>query len=416
MTNPDVLIAGGGLAGLCCALHLHRRGLRPVILEASDDVGGRVRTDEVDGFRLDRGFQVLLTAYPESRALLDYGKLDLRPFYPGALVRFGGRFYRMPDPARRPLEAFGAVLSPVGTVRDKLRVGSLRRHLQMNSLKDLFAQPEKTTLGFLREEGFSSSIIDRFFRPFFGGVFLDPGLATSSRMFTFLFRMFSEGDTAVPATGMGEIPRQLASALPEEAIRTNARVVSAEPGQVRLESGETLEAQAIVLAVEGPEAARLRPEIAPPASRAATCLYFAADRPPVREPILILNGEGHGPINNLHRATALSPALAPPGKELISATVLGLPEQDDSSLEFAVRNQLDGWFGPEVRSWQLLRVYRIAHAQPDQAPPALEPPQRPIRIHPGLYVCGDHRDTASIHGAMVSGRRAAEAIAQDLAS
>lgn len=413
MTN-DVLIVGAGLAGLCCARELHRRGVRFKLLEAADGVGGRIRTDVVDGFRLDRGFQVFLTSYPEAQQVLYYPALRLKPFLPGALVRVGGKFHTLADPWRRPVAAIRSLLAPVGSFADKLRVARLRSRALKGSVADRFCDPETTTLEALKASGFSDAMIDRFFRPFLGGIFLEPELRTSSRMFQFVFRMFSRGEACLPAEGLEAIPRQLAAGLPPESIRLGVRVDKVRPDSVRLDTGEELGARAVVVATEGASAARLLGDEIPAAAQGVTCLYFAAPRPPVEQPVLVLNGEGRGPVNNLCVPTAVAPTYGPAGASLVSATVLGTPPDDDR-LRTEVREQLAGWFGPVVNDWRHLRTYRIPYALPRQAPPALAEPERPVRWRPGVYVCGDHRDNASINGAMVSGRRAAEALSADLA-
>lgn len=198
-----VVVIDGGLAGLTCARHLHAAGIPVQVLEASDQAGGRVRTDRSDGFLLDRGFQVLLTAYREAQRELDYAALDLKPLLPGALIRVGGRFHRVVDPWRRPLEAVLNALAPVGSLADKERVARPRRRILPGTPDDLWARPEQRTRDLLADEGFSEQMMERFFQPFFGGVLFDSELATSSRMFEFTFRMFALGDSAVPAAGMG---------------------------------------------------------------------------------------------------------------------------------------------------------------------------------------------------------------------
>ncbi|VTT96501.1 amine oxidase : Amine oxidase OS=Cystobacter violaceus Cb vi76 GN=Q664_38845 PE=4 SV=1: Amino_oxidase [Gemmataceae bacterium] len=413
MTN-EVVIVGAGLAGLCCARELHHRGIRFRLLDAADGVGGRVRTDVVDGFRLDRGFQVFLTSYPEAQKVLDYPALRLTPFRPGALVRAAGAFHTLTDPWRRPVAAVRSLLAPVGSLADKLRVARLRSRALTGSVADRFREPETTTLDALKGNGFSAAMIDRFFRPFLGGIFLEPELSTSSRMFQFVFRMFSVGEACLPAEGMEAIPRQLAAGLPPESIRLGACVEQVRPDAVRLDTGEELGARAVVVATEGPAAARLLGGDAPTAAQGVTCLYFAAPRPPVDQPVLVLNGEGRGPVNNLCVPTAVAPTYGPAGSSLVSATVLGTPPDEDR-LRAEVREQLAVWFGSAVDDWRHLRTYRIPYALPRQVPPALAEPERPVRWQPGVYVCGDHRDNASINGSMVSGRRAAEAVAADLA-
>jgi len=409
----DVIIIGSGLAGLCCAIRLQQRGVRFLLLETSDGVGGRIRTDFVDGFRLDRGFQVFLTSYPEAKKSLDYEALQLRPLLPGALVRQGGKFHLLADPWRRPLAAMRSLFSPIGSLTDKLLVAQLRSRSLKGSVEDRFRDPETTTLRALQDFGFSTSIIDRFFRPFLGGIFLDPELQTSSRMFHFVFRMFSLGSVCLPAEGMEAIPRQLASALPLSSIRLGARVVRVQSGSVCLESGEQLNARAVVVAADGAVAAQLLGDAISSAGQGVTCLYFAAQSPPIEQPILVLNGERRGPVNNLCVPTLVAPSYGPGDASLVSATVLGIPKNADRLLT-EVREQLGDWFGPAVKAWHHLRTYRIPYALPRQIPPALDTPERSVRWQPGIYVCGDHRDNASIQGAMVSGHRAAEAVLEDL--
>jgi len=412
-TNPDVLIIGAGLAGLSCARHLADSGVSFQIVEASNDIGGRVRTDEHEGFLLDRGFQVLLTAYPEAQRTLDYHALDLKMFTPGALSWFAGRMNQLIDPWRTPGGWGAAFKSDFGTFWDKFRVARLRSRLRRSSIEQLFQDPESSASDALISAGFSDEFIHRFFRPFFGGILLDSELKSSSRMFEFIFKMLSEGDIAVPARGMGAIPAQIASHLPDNSIRLNAHADSLHENELSLAGGEVLTARAIVVAADGPSAAHLVGE-AEPASRSVTCFYYSADEPPVPNPTIVLNGDGAGPVNNFAVMSQVAPSYAPSGKSLVAVSVLGTQQLTEQQLGGFIIAQMKNWFGPVARSWRYLKSYRIPHAQPQQFPGALEPPQRPVRIRPGIYLCGDHRDNASIHGAMVSGRRAAEAVLADL--
>lgn len=411
--KQDVVIVGAGLSGLCCARELQKQGFRFVLLESSDRIGGRIRTDWVEGFRLDRGFQVFLTSYPEAKRTLDYESLQLKPFLPGALVRYDGRFHELTDPWRRPFAAVRSLWSPIGSLADKLRVASLRRQSLRGTIEDRFRDPETTSLQRLQNSGFSASMIDRFFKPFLGGIFLDSQLQTSSRMLHFVFRMFSTGEACLPAEGMEAIPQQLASALPADCMRMGAKVVQVRPGRVTLTTGEEISGKAIVVATEGPAAGDLLNDMIPLPGQGVTCLYFSARLPPIDKPILVLNGEGRGPVNNLCVPTIAAPSYGPIDRSLISVTSLKIAN-DTEQLRAEVLEQLGEWFGDTVADWNHLRTYSIPYALPSQVPPALSVPERPILWEPGIYVCGDHRDNASIQGAMVSGRRAAEVVMQDL--
>lgn len=435
MSEPPVLIVGAGLAGLSCARHLQSRGIACRVLEADDAVGGRARTDVVDGFRLDRGFQVFLTAYPDARRLLDYDTLGLGHFEPGALIRHGGRLHRFSDPWRRPRHTLATALSPVATLADKLRVAKLRRDVCRGTLASLNHHADSTTLDYLVARGFSERIIDRFFKPFLGGVFLDGELATSSRVFEFVFRMFAQGSATLPAAGLGALAEQLAAGLPDEAVQLGTRVESVSATGV-VAAGEAIEASAVVIATDRTGAWRLGADNSAGDNSddwsGTTCFYFAADKPPVSEPILVLNGEGQGPVNTLCVPSLVAPSYAPVGSHLVSVSVIGAGtgagtgnagshgaargdhSEDDADLRESVVAQLASWFGEGVAGWRRLRAYRVPRALPTQSVGALDPVEKPPTTSDGLFRCGDYLDTASIQGAMASGRRAAAAVADRL--
>ncbi len=411
--GPPVVIVGAGLAGLACAWELQQQNIPYRIFEASDGPGGRVRTDSVDGFLLDRGFQVYLTAYPEGQRVLDANALQFRRFLPGALIRYRGRFHRVMDPWRQPFAALASLLNPVGSMADKLRVARLRAASLSGSVDDLLNRPETTSLECLRAYGFSDSMIERFFRPFFAGIMLDSTLTVSSRMLEFVFRMMATGDTVLPANGMGAIPRFLAGRLPAATLEFNRRVLALTPQSVLLEGGESVAARAVVVATDGPTAGRLLPDLPAVSSRPVTCLYFAWDAPlPIKEPIIAFDGQAEGLIHNLCFPSLVAPSYAPPGRHLLGVTVLGLPNLSDPELTATVRRQLLAWFGPDAESATLLRIYRLAHAHPVPHPPGVF--ARPPRHPSGVWLTGDHCFFPSIQAALVHGRRSAEALASSL--
>jgi phytoene dehydrogenase-like protein len=412
--NDRVIIVGAGIAGLSCARRLHAAGIPFCILESSDRIGGRVKTDRIDGFLLDHGFQVLQDAYPEARRQLDYEALHLHRFAPGVIIRADGQFHRLADPRRMPQYLRETLRAPIGSFSDRLKLVQLSRRVSRGSLSDLFQQPDMLTMDFLRAAGFSETMIGRFFKPFFSGVCLDPHIHVSSNFFQFVFRMFVKGEATLPAQGMAAIPKQLAAGFPADAVRTGMRVASVGEGQVRLESGDELQAQAVVVATEGPEAARLLGTGETIASRPATCVYYDADRPPIKEPFLVLNADGSGPVHSLSVPSLVAPTYAPAGQALISVVVLGHQDMGDDVLEEEVRRQLTDWYGAAVDAWRFIKMYRSRHAFSDQVPPMHNPTVPAGKIGENIYVCGEYRSAPSTQWAMVSGRQAAEALIADL--
>ena len=407
-TRVDAVVVGAGLAGLAAARQIKSRGRSVIVIEAQDGVGGRVRTDKVDGFLLDRGFQVLLTAYPELKTQIDMSALDLKMFSSGALVMRDGKPSVVTDPFREPKRAAATVFAPIGSLTDKLRVAALRWRVMHRNEDKILNSADISTVVALRGLGFSTKMIDRFFRPLFGGIQLDPELRTSRRMFEIIFKYLSEGQSALPTNGMSAIPEQMAKHLGAENIFLNTRVTNIESGFVST-ANTRIETKAVVVATDQPSASELlrTSEIT---SRVAGCVYFSADAPPTHEKFVVLDGTGQGPVFNAAVLSNIAPSYAPPGKHLI---VAALPVIITGDLEEMSRNQLRTWWGPQVDGWSLIKTYRITHAGPEQLPPFN--PKQNVSLGNGLFVCGDHRDTGSIQGALYSGRRCGEAVLTSLA-
>ncbi|KAB5521057.1 hypothetical protein DKX38_025376 [Salix brachista] len=429
--KTGVIVIGAGLAGLAAATRLNSQNIPFVLLEASDAVGGRVRTDVVDGFLLDRGFQIFITAYPEAQKLLDYQALELQKFYSGARIYFDGQFHTVADPLCHFFDSVKSLTNPIGSVIDKLLIALTRIQVLGKSDDEITRADEVPTIDLLKKIGFSDSIVERFFQPFYGGIFFDRDLGTTSRLFDFIFKCLALGDNTLPAKGIGAIPNQLASKLPPDSILLNTRVVSVGLDKdqttpmpfVRLENGDVLQSElGVIVAIEEPHVNELLAEtnvIEPVQSkrpaRSTVCLYFSADRDgiPVRDPVLFLNGSGKGIVNNMFFATNVAPSYGPLGKALVSVSLIGLfDDRSDADLIDEVVLELSGWFGGSVvGSWKHMRTYRIGYAQPNQCPPT-DLMKNP-KIGPGLYLCGDHLTSATFDGALASGRRAAEALLRD---
>jgi phytoene dehydrogenase-like protein len=417
MTGATVAIAGGGLAGLVAARNLAEAGIDVRLFEANDDVGGRVRTRERDGFRLDRGFQVLFTAYPAVRRELDLDALDLRRFDPGATIARPGRRSVLADPFRDPGSLLASALNREVTLGDKLRTLALRREFRGADLDSLDAD-EQSIREALRDRGFSTAFLEHFAAPFYGGITLDRSLSnTSAFVFAYTFAALSRGATAVPAEGMGAIPAQLA----ERARAAGARIetgrevtdVSASDGDdtsrgvVLSIGGETVDADAVIVATDPPTARDLTGvDAIPTAGRGCVTQYLSVPRERALDGSrrLVLNPTEEGP-NQVAPLSSVAPEYAPDGRSLLSATYLGSPGAGDAELVERTRETLESWY-PERDFGAMAHRHtdRIAFAQFDQPPgfratlPDVDAPGG------GIFLAGDYTRWSSIQGAMASGR------------
>lgn len=400
----SVVVVGAGLAGLAAAVTLSDRGNDVTVLEASDGVGGRVRTDAVDGYLLDRGFQILLTAYPVAQRVFDYDALDLRRFDAGSFVQLDSGRVLVGDPLRRPGDLLETVQAPVGSLLDKTRLLQWRRSVMAGTVDDLWRRSECTTAARFSDLKFSDAFVDQFLRPLFAGITLDPDLLVTSRFTEFVFRMLGSGFGAVPLNGMGELGNQLADRLPAESIRLSTPVESVDATFVTTAGGEVIEADAVIVATDMGSSSNL---VSTPSFEwnGVTTHWFSSDAAPFEERLLFLNGTREGPVNNVAVMSNVSPKYAPPGKHLTAVSIPGPPDAG-ADLE-AIHSQLRGWFGGAVGDWELLRSDVIAHAQPRHLPGEDVPAKS--RLDSDVFVAGDHRYNPSINGALQSGRSAARA-------
>ncbi|MHC1561761.1 NAD(P)/FAD-dependent oxidoreductase [Actinomycetospora sp. C-140] len=400
----DVVVVGAGLAGLRAARTVARAGRSVIVCEAGDGVGGRVRTDVVDGFLVDRGFQILNTSYPALRTEIDLDALDLRRFVPGAAVRDAdGRLHRLADPRRVPSWAPRTAADRLLGARAKARIAALSlRSLVVPPARQARA-PERTTAEELAHWGLGGTPTEAFLRPFLAGVLGDRDLETSSRVFSLFWRSFARGDLTLPSRGIGAVPAQLAARLPAGTVLTDTPVERVAPGLVETPHGR-VRAGAVIVATEGTDAAALLGDRLPtPRTFALTTHLHVTAEPPTRQALLHLDGTG-GPIVNTVVLTAAAPSYSPDHRHLVASTVLGpdpLPEPE-------LRRELARLWGRPVGAWDELATVRVPRALPATTPPTPEGLRRAVDLGDGLFVAGDHRDTPSVQGALVSGRRTAQ--------
>ena len=417
----EVAIVGGGLAGLVAARHLADAGLDVTLFERREELGGRVRSRVVDGYTLDRGFQVMFTAYPAVRRELDLDALDLRAFSPGATIARPDHRSTLADPFRDPGALVESALNTDVSIGDKIRTLRLRRALADEDPETLFDGPDETIREYLERWGFSERYLENFVAPFYGGITLDRSLSTDAGVFRYTFAMLSRGKTAVPADGMGAVSEQLAARAREAGatLKTDAAVdvVEGNGGEVTVAAGgETVTADAAVIAAD-PETARELTGVAaiPTGSRSCVTQYFALNERALDTGMrIVLNAGGDRP-NTVAPLSTVAPEYAPDGRMLLGATTLGTPDASDADLATRTRDALATWY-PEHRfdDLELVATDRIEFAQFDQPRgfrddlPAVDAPEGPV------FLAGDYTNWSSIQGAMKSGRVAAEAAREEL--
>ena len=400
-SKADVVVVGAGLSGLAAAVRLQESGLDVVVLERSDGVGGRVRTDVVDGFRLDRGFQLLNPAYPEAKQALDLAALELQPFVAGVVACAGEKRWALGDPLRLPSSIPHTLTAPVGTVKEKLAFGAWAARLGLGSADLIRDSPDRPLVEELRARGMGDGLLEKVLRPFLSGVLADQGLASSQRMASMLLRSFVRGTPSVPALGMQAMPDQLAARLAPGSVHLGTEVSAARSGRVETAAG-AVAAPAVVVAVGGEAAAGLG--VPGATTRSLTTWWYAAEQPPSDRAVLHVDSERRGPLASTVVMTNAAAAYSSDGRALVAATAVGaVGDQQDEA-----RRHAGLLYGVDPSGWQLLRTDVVEHALP--AHPAGQPLAQEVDLGDGRFVCGDHRDTPSIQGALVSGRRAAAAV------
>lgn len=403
----DVLVVGAGVAGLACARDLLDEGVGVRVLEAADEVGGRMRSDLVDGFVVDRGFQVFNTSYPQVRRRLALKDLRLRPFTPGVLVHTPTGKVRFSDPTRRPRTLPDLLPGRFAGARDLAALGLLSAQDMLLPPRTLKRRTDTTTRTALAQAGVSDALVERFFRPFLSGVFLEDELVTSGRVFHLVWRSMLRGTQCLPTDGIGAVPRALAAALPPGTVRLETAVERVTDAGVVTASGKEVAARAVVVATGPGPLATLLPDVDLPPYRVVTTYFHVAPRSPLGEPTLLVDTRRR--FLNTCVLTDVVPAYGPDGHALIATSVLG---DDSEGREKEVREALGEAYDAATEDWDVLAVRTVKDALPAMPPP--QPLTRSTRVGPGRYVCGDHRATGSVQGAMASGARAAREVLRDL--
>lgn len=402
----DIIIIGAGLSGLAAAQILDEYNLNVLVLDKSDRAGGRVKTDELNGFLLDHGFQVYLTAYPEGKRFLDYNALDLKVFESGATCFSKGEKFTVRN-GNGLLNKIRTGITPVGSFKDKLKVNKLKNRLSKISLEDMFNEPEMPTIDYLKKQGFSDKMINRFFKPFFGGIFLESELQTSSRMFEFVFKILAKEYAAVPAKGMEQIPKQLKNKLKKTQFRFNTQVEKIINGDVILANNERLTAKQIIVATHPGDMMDNHTDELDWVGNST--YYFSADKAPLKANRIAINYNAQSMVNSMTVLNQAVPAYAPKGKNLISVALKGISSESVENTSALIKSELGLSFGHEVSQWEFIKNYDIHHALPKPRQTAYEFPFEECRLTDQVYLAGDYLLNGSINAALKSGEMAAKA-------
>jgi protoporphyrinogen oxidase len=405
-------IIGAGISGLIAARVLEDSGFNPVVIEATDRAGGRVKTDILNGFQLDHGFQVLLTSYPAAQKYLDFEALDLQLFLPGASIFKGKKQKIIGDPLRDLSLLFPTLLSGIGSLSDKLRILKLNNYLKKKSLSAIFLDPEQSTFSYLKAYGFSTKIISEFFKPFFSGIFLETQLETSSRMFEFIYKMFGEGDASIPKAGIEAIPVQLLQNLKHTTFEYTTKVASIKDGEVVLENGTKLESHFTIVATE---ASSLISNLRNQATQWKSCdtLYFETDKRVIQDKLIGLIAAEGTLINNIFYPTSLQTA-SESSKELLSVTVIDNQNLSKEMLIEEVKKELSEHCG--IDSCQFIKQYTIPMALPQLENLKYEMLASETRLTTSVFLAGDTQLNGSLNAAMISGERAALGVVEAIST
>ena len=403
-------IIGAGISGLIAAQILENHGYHPTIVEASGTVGGRVKSDIVNDYILDHGFQVLLTSYPAAKKYLNYDALELQKFLPGATIFKEGKQQTIGDPLRSFSLLFPTLFASIGNFSDKTKILKLNALLKKKKIAKIFKDDEKTTLQYLQDFGFSEAIISDFFKPFFSGIFLEPNLKTSSRMFEFVYKMFGDGLAVLPKAGIKEIPNQLKNNLKNTKFQFNSPVKEVKDNLIILQNDEKIESHITIVAAE---ASQLISNLKNQETEWKSCdtFYFETRTRVIKNPIIGLIADESALINNIFYHTSLAPSTKG-GKELLSVTVVKKHSLSKLDLILKVTEELKSLCN--IDAVNFLKHYRIQKALPKLSNLQYEISSSETKLKSTIFLAGDQLLNGSLNAAMISGERAALGVIQTL--
>lgn len=396
--SPQICIVGAGISGLIAAYELEQAGYSPVIFEKSNAAGGRVRTIHVDGYDLDIGFQVLLSAYPLAKKYLDYERLELTKLASGAQILVGGKQLLIGDPQRDLSVLLPTIFSSIGTLGDKVKILGLNRKLKKKSITEIFDSEETSTLEYLKSYGFSQKVIDRFFKPFFSGIFLEPDLRTSSRMFEFVYKMFGEGEATIPAAGIGAISEQLVSKLTRTQLHFNKEVEQLTHKHVHLSDGTSIPHDGVIVTSNASDLIQnLNDE--PTRWKSCMCLYFKIDTTTIPQGTISLVADGGRLSNNAYAYRAKDGTL------ILSITTLNFRDRSQAEVVSEIENEIRIYFG--VKESTFIHAFTIEQALPDLQHLRMSTEPSSSQLTENIFLAGDVLYNGSLNAAMESGRLAA---------
>ena len=405
-SKVQVNIVGAGISGLIAALVLEEQGYSVTIYEQTDKAGGRVKTDYIDGYTMDHGFQVLLDAYPLARKYLDVKALHLQAFLPGAVIFKKGGQHTLGDPLRNLSLLVPTLFSGIGTFTDKLKILELNQELKRTDIETIFTSEETSTLDYLVKKGFSDDIISSFFKPFFSGIFLEPALETSCRMFQFVYKMFGEGSAVLPQNGIGAIADQLVAKLNFTKIVYNVGVKRIADRDLVLKNGETVKGDYTLIATNTSD---LIPNLRNQEIEWKGCdtLYFKCSERAIEKPLIGLIADDGALVNNIFYLTALGPNWSDKD-ELLCVTVVKEHAYDEDALIEKVKQDLQQFCG--ITTSAFIKRYRIPKGLPDLKNIRNSMAPSETQLKDTVFLAGDHLLNGSLNAAMLSGEKAAQGI------